>query len=147
MKKFILLITATLSLEFGAFAHEPPASDPNAPNAIGPKKTRKEMKQEVRAQMKEQREMLQAKILEACGPDLQTAGCSGKTGGDMMKCMRTYKEAHPDFKMSDACREAHSEKRELKEEMRQMKKEMRHKIHQGAGGSQPPASGTPPAGP
>lgn len=137
MKKYILTLVLALSsgFTFAATAGEPP-----------PAQTRKEMKKQMREEMKQKREMLHAKILEACGPDLQTAGCSGKTGGDMMQCMRTYKEAHPDFKVSDACREAHGEKREMKKQMRKMKKDMRHhKIHQGTGGGTPtipPASGT-----
>ncbi|MCC2680072.1 MAG: hypothetical protein K0R29_2648 [Pseudobdellovibrio sp.] len=144
MKKLMILLGAVVTMSFGSFAQEPAASDPNAPAAHGPKQTKKEMKKQMREEMKQKREMLHAKILEACGPDLQTAGCSGKTGGDMMQCMRTYKEAHPEFKVSDACREAHEGKRELKKEKRKMKKEMRNKIHQGAGGTPtiPPASGT-----
>jgi len=131
MKKLILILAASPGLIFTAFAGEPPpvampakqaASAPIAPDAKGPKQSRKEMKKQMREEMKQKREMLHSKILEACGPDLQTAGCSGKTGGDMMQCMRQYKEAHSEFKVSEACKEAHGEKREFRKQKRKMKK-------------------------
>lgn len=144
MKKFILILTATVGLSFTAFAEEPAGSAPTAPTANGPKQTRQQMKKEVRDKIKAKREMVHAKVMEACGPEMQTAGCAGKEGGDMMQCMRTYKEAHPEFKPSDACREAHGERREFRKEAKQMRKDMHHKIHQSAGGTPtiPPASET-----
>lgn len=121
MKKFIVLASAVLSISWALVAGEPPvsptlmpsASDPNEPNAIGPKRSRKEMKKEMREEMRKEREKMHSKMQESCGAELQTAGCAGKTGGDMMQCMRTYREAHPEFKLSEKCREVHSEKHKM----------------------------------
>lgn len=153
MKKLLLTIATLASFALTAAAGEPgpynvtepAAAAQNAPNESGPKKDRQEMKRELHKQIREKAAMVHAKILEACSADIATAGCSGKEGPEMMRCMRIYKESHKDFKPSDACREAMGEGRELRKEKREMKKDLRHRLHQNP--NPPPTSGTTPAGP
>ena len=44
-------------------------------------------------------------IDSACTSDAATAGCgTEQVGTGLMKCLHTYKKAHKDFKISDACK-------------------------------------------
>ncbi|MBC7419844.1 MAG: hypothetical protein H7328_03865 [Bdellovibrio sp.] len=55
------------------------------------------------ADMKADREV----VNEACKQDAVTAGCEGKTvGKGLMMCLQSYRKAHKDFKLSDACKDA-----------------------------------------
>jgi hypothetical protein len=131
MKKFILMTVAALSFSFGAFADETqPATAPNTPAASGPKHNRQEMRRKIHEENRAKIEATQAKIKEACAADITTAGCSGKEGGEMMKCIRMYKESHKDFKASDSCRAAmkvgRETRHEMREEMHDKMKAMRH---------------------
>jgi hypothetical protein len=150
MKKLMLMTVAVIGLSFGAFADEPPANAANSPNASGPKHTRQEMRKKIHEENKEKIQAMQAKIKEACSADIATAGCTGKEGGEMMQCMRTYKESHKDFKASEGCREVMGERREMRHEMREEMHDkmgqMRHDHMMNMGGAASGTSTTTPAG-
>lgn len=52
-------------------------------------------------------------INSACKTDAANAGCAGEVvGKGLLKCLRAYKQAHKEYKFTDACREAVKEFRE-----------------------------------
>ena len=43
----------------------------------------------------------------ACQEEAKTAGCEGKeVGKGLLKCVREYRKANKDFKVSDGCKDA-----------------------------------------
>jgi hypothetical protein len=46
-------------------------------------------------------------VQAACSQEIATAGCGGeKLGHGLLKCVRSYKKAHADFKLSESCQKA-----------------------------------------
>ncbi len=87
-----------------------------------------EKKAEIKQKIQAQKDAVEA----ACSEDATKTGCAGtEVGEGLLKCMKTFKEAHKDFTFSDSCKNArkelHEERKELKADMKAFKDQRKAK--------------------
>ena len=124
-----LLIVAVMSFGLTSFADEA------APPAGGKPAMREKMK-EMRAKMREENKEMHEKVVQACSADVATTGCKEEPGKGLGKCIHQYKKEHNDFKVSETCKAALQDRREMHKEHKSERAEM-HKEHMGDKGQAP----------
>lgn len=121
MKKIILLTALILTATAQADIAAPPAPT-GATQATRPsKEERKAMKEQRQAETAEMKEHIKT----ACAADITTTGCTSEFGHGLMKCIHAYKAANKEFKISDTCKAAAHEGRDMRKDRKEARKAKR----------------------
>jgi hypothetical protein len=122
MKIFFLMTSLLLTAAFAqADIAAPPAPTGNTQATKPTKEERKAMKEQRHAESSEMKEQIKT----ACAADITTTGCTSEFGHGLMKCIHAYKEANKDFKISDTCKAAAQEGRDMRKDRKEARKAKR----------------------
>ena len=128
MKKLLLASLSMVLLTVGANAlaidAAPPAPPADTMASPAPDSVRA-ARQKERGEMKAEHTDIVTKVKAACAPEIQATGCSQDLGKGLLKCIRAYKKAHKEFKISDSCKEASHEGREMHKEHKAERNKMK----------------------
>lgn len=122
MKKMIFTFAATVlsaGFVFATDAAPPATSTPPPASSATPAKTREQAREEIRAQME--------RVRNACAADVGNAGCSSQQGRRAIKCVQKYKKKHSEFQLSDSCKTALEEGRQLRNQIKMAKRQRKGK--------------------
>lgn len=122
MKKIILVSALFLTATVTQADIAAPPAPTGTTQATRPKREeRKERKEQRHAETAEMKE----KIKAACAADITATGCTSEFGHGLMKCIHEYKASHADFKVSDSCKAAAHEGRDMRKERKEARKAKR----------------------
>ena len=128
MKKLLLaslsMVLMTVGTNVFAIDAAPPAPPTGSTATPAPDAVRA-ARQQQRGEMKAEHTDMVAKVKAACATELQATGCSQDLGKGLMKCIRAYKKAHKEFMISDSCKEARHEGREMHKEHKAERSKMK----------------------
>ena len=128
MKKLLFASLSMVLMTVGtnAFAIDaaPPAPPTGTTASPAPDAVR-EARQQERAKMKAEHSDMKEKVKAACATEIQATGCSQDLGKGLMKCIREYKKSHKEFTISETCKAARHDGREMHKEHKAERKKMK----------------------
>lgn len=119
MKKLLLASLSMVLMTVGQSALAEDAAPPAAPTgstATPAPGSVKAARKAQRAERKAEKGEMVEKVKAACSPDIQASGCGQDLGKGLMKCIHAYKVAHPEFALSESCKAAVHDGREMRKE-------------------------------
>lgn len=128
MKKLLLASLSMALMTVGSLAHAVDAAPPAPPTgstATPAPGSVREARQQKRAQMKAEHSEMIEKVKAACSADIQATGCSQELGHGLMKCIHEYKKSHKEFSVSESCKAAAHEGREMHQERKAERAQMK----------------------
>lgn len=117
MNKSTLTMLCMIFMMGTAFANENRAGVPNTGRTDSSHSS--VSREQAREAFKAHRE----KVRTACAADVGNAGCASEEGRRAIKCVQKFKKKNKDFQLSESCKSALEEGRQMRKEIKMAKKQ------------------------
>lgn len=121
----VLMTVGTNAFAIDAAPPAPPTGTTASPAPDAVRAARQEERAKMKSEHKAEHSEMVTSVKAACTAEIQATGCSQDLGKGLMKCIRDYKKSNKEFTISETCKAARHDGREMHKEHKAERSKMK----------------------